>query len=394
MTSDEIKLGYLLLKFLRVNARDRAIHKFNVIGRSRKGEFEFWLQRDVSSSEKQSLIWIWEELKRTRLINATGEDLVNPDDWVLVSPKGLTISEGEFAELFSDKPGDHGRMSERLIDAVTGIFQRGELNNDLGKIENREGSDPPLAFIMIDIDHFKEFNTIHGHPIADKVLRTVAQTVAAVVRGKGESYRYGGDELSVILPNHNLAEAQAVAERIRSEVETARIDSLPGICVTTTVGVASIPDTSENVTSMVADADRVLLEAKSRGRNRVYCASKETSGAPVTQEIEVTLGGDLSPDAIRLIRASESTDGMLISQELGAYGLSAGGEEFLDGTARSAAKWRAILGDLLGRGILEATADIGVYRLSAAGYEIVDKAQALEEASKPTEQQARRTGSV
>jgi len=384
MTSDEIKLGYLLLNFLRVNARDRAVHKFNVIGRSAKGEFEFWLQRDVSSSEKQSLIWIWDELKRTRLINATGEDLVNPDDWVLVSPKGLTISEGEFAELFSDKPRDRG-TSERLIDAVTGIFQRGELNKDLGELENRESSDAPLGFAMIDIDHFKEFNTVHGHPIGDKVLRTVAQTIETVVRGKGEAYRYGGDEFSAILHNHNLAESQAVAERIRNEVERARIDSLPDVRMTVTVGVASIPETSENVPDVVADADRVLLQAKSRGRNRVYSANKETSGAPVTQKIEVTLGGDLSPDAIRLIRASGSTDGMLIFQELGAYGLSAGGEEFLDGTARSAAKWRAILGDLLGRGILEGTADIGVYRLTAAGYEIVDKAQALEEASKPME---------
>jgi diguanylate cyclase (GGDEF)-like protein len=382
MTPDEIKLGYLLLTFLRVNARDRAVHKFNVIGRSTKGEFEFWLQRDVSSPEKQSLIWMWDGLKRTRLISATGEDLVNPDDWVLVSPKGLTISGREFAELFSDKPHDHGTR-EKLIDAVTGIFQRGELNNDLDRIEYRECSDPPLAFVMIDIDHFKEFNTTHGHPTADKVLRTVAQTVAAVVRGKGESYRYGGDEFSVILPNHNLAEAQAVAERVRREVEAAQMDYLPGTRVTITVGVASIPDTSENVPGMVAGADRVLLEAKSRGRNRVHCASKETSGAPVAQKMEVTLGGDLSPDAVRLIRASESTDGMLIHQELGAYGLSAGGEEFLDGTARSAAKWRAILGDLLCRGVFEQTAEIGVYRLSATGYEIADKAQALEEPSKP-----------
>ena len=88
MTADEIKLGFLLLQHLRVATRDRSVHKFNVIGRSTKGEFETSVGRDISTSEKHSLIWLWDELKRARLINATGTDLVNPDDWVVVSPKG------------------------------------------------------------------------------------------------------------------------------------------------------------------------------------------------------------------------------------------------------------------------------------------------------------------
>lgn len=109
MTAEEIKLGFLLLQHLRVATRDRAVHKFNVIGRSTRGEFEICLGRDISPSEKQSLIWIWDELKRARLINATGTDLVNPDDWVVVSPKGMTVSEGDFAAMFRDEPSDAGR---------------------------------------------------------------------------------------------------------------------------------------------------------------------------------------------------------------------------------------------------------------------------------------------
>ena len=94
----------------------------------------------------------------------------------------------------------------------------------------------------------------------------------------------------------------------------------------------------------------------------------------------------LTSDAIRLIRAAASADGMVISQEtLGMDGLSAGNEQFMDGTARSGAKWRAILGELASKGILKATSGTGVYRLSAAGYEIADKARAFEEVSKPTE---------
>lgn len=81
----------------------------------------------------------------------------------------------------------------------------------------------PLSFIMIDLDHFKNFNDTYGHSVGDEVLKATAQVVATVVRGKGEAYRYGGEEISVILPNHALVEAAAVAERIRNEIERVRI---------------------------------------------------------------------------------------------------------------------------------------------------------------------------
>jgi hypothetical protein len=70
MSPDEIKLGYLLLNFLCLSTRDRSVNKFNVIGRSRRGVFEMWLEKDVLP------IWVWDELKRARRINATGTDLV------------------------------------------------------------------------------------------------------------------------------------------------------------------------------------------------------------------------------------------------------------------------------------------------------------------------------
>ena len=115
VTPDEIKLGFLLLQHLRVATPNRPAHKFNVIGRSTSGEFEGSLGRDISSTEKQWLIWIWDELKRARLITPTGTDLVNPDEWVLATPKGLTISESPFAAMFRDQPSDAGK-SERLVD--------------------------------------------------------------------------------------------------------------------------------------------------------------------------------------------------------------------------------------------------------------------------------------
>lgn len=277
VSPDEIKLGYLLLGFLRLSTRDRSVNKFNVIGRSGRGEFEMWLEKDVLPHEKQTLIWVWDELKRARLINATATDLVNPDDWVIVSPKGQTISESDFAAMFTDEPRERIEIG-KLIDAVTGIFQRGELDADLAKIGVQESDDSPVSFVMIDLDHFKAFNDNYGHAAGDEILRAVAQKVAKVVKGKGEAYRYGGEEISVILPNHSLVEANTVAERIRTEIASIRIASLPDCSVTASLGVATFPETSETVETVILDADRAMYEAKHTGRNRVRSAAKEDSG--------------------------------------------------------------------------------------------------------------------
>jgi diguanylate cyclase (GGDEF)-like protein len=293
VTPDEIKLGCRLLEHLRASARNRDVNKFNVIGKSTKGEFEIWLGKDMSPDDKQTLIWIWDELKRARLINATGTDLVNPEDWVRASSRGLTISESEFDALFSEATSEHKRAG-KLIDAVTGILQRAELDVDLAELANQEGDELPVGFLMIDLDHFKAFNDTYGHATGDEVLNKVAQIIARVVQGKGEAYRYGGEEISVILRNHTLAEATAAAERVRNEIESARIDSLPECRVTASLGVAAIPETSEISKDMVADADRALYEAKRTGRNRVCFATKQTSGAPVRHTVTPKLEGDLN----------------------------------------------------------------------------------------------------
>lgn len=268
VSPNEIELGFLLLKFLRLSTRDRSVNKFNVIGRSGRGEFEMWVEKDVPQHEKQTLIWVWDELKRARLINATGTDLVDPDNWVIVSPKGQTISESDFAAMFTDESRERTETG-KLIDAVTGIFQRGELDADLAKIGDRKSDDSPVSFVMIDLDHFKAFNDNYGHAAGDEILKAVAQKIATAVRGKGEVYRYGGEEISVILPNHSLVEATTVGERIRTEIASIRIASLPDCSVTASLGVATIPETSETVETVALDADRAMYEAKHSGRNRV-----------------------------------------------------------------------------------------------------------------------------
>jgi hypothetical protein len=97
---NEGSLKFLLLSHLHEeSSNSRPAHKYNVIGRSGRGMFEQWLGITLRPDEKETLIWAWNELIRRRLITPTGEDLVNPDDWVRVTDKGEAVVKGkEYAE--------------------------------------------------------------------------------------------------------------------------------------------------------------------------------------------------------------------------------------------------------------------------------------------------------
>ena len=97
---NESNLKFLLLKFISEETKQsRPLHKYNVIGKAGQGSFEQWLMKSLRPDEKETLIWAWDELRRLRLISPTGTDLVNPDDWVRITEKGLAAIEGkQYAE--------------------------------------------------------------------------------------------------------------------------------------------------------------------------------------------------------------------------------------------------------------------------------------------------------
>lgn len=127
------------------------------------------------------------------------------------------------------------------IDAVTGLATRASLDADIEPVlsEHRR-REMPLVLAVIDIDLFKSVNDDHGHDVGDIVLRGIAARIQEAVEGKGRAYKYGGEEMVVILPNTTLEEALPVAGRIRSSVETARFEPLTR-AVTISIGIASFP---------------------------------------------------------------------------------------------------------------------------------------------------------
>jgi diguanylate cyclase (GGDEF)-like protein len=132
----------------------------------------------------------------------------------------------------------------------------------------------PLSIIMMDIDHFKNFNDTYGHTCGDLVLINVARIVMQNIRPTDVAARYGGEEFAVILYNTGIAEAEIVAERIRKQVERTAIESDNGfLSVTISLGVTEFkPDIDVDNKSIIERADKALYMSKHAGRNKVTVA--------------------------------------------------------------------------------------------------------------------------
>jgi diguanylate cyclase (GGDEF)-like protein len=158
------------------------------------------------------------------------------------------------------------------IDALTGLYNRRWLDNALARLlEQARKGDQPLCILLLDVDHFKQYNDTQGHPGGDQALVAIGEVLKTTVRVYDFSTRYGGEEFLVILPNTELQEGLVVAERIRQAAEkkaVAAVDgkSLPG--VTLSIGLAMKAQDS-TTQSLVAAADAQLYRAKHEGRNCV-----------------------------------------------------------------------------------------------------------------------------
>jgi len=165
------------------------------------------------------------------------------------------------------------------LDGLTSLANRRKFDACLAAEFNRAVRDSSmLALVMIDVDQFKEYNDIYGHPAGDECLRTISQIIRGLLKNREQSLaaRYGGEELVVLLPGANLAETRVLAEQIRLAIQQRGIahSARPNGVVTVSIGVASsIPVRGMNLPGeLVETADQALYAAKSAGRNRVCSA--------------------------------------------------------------------------------------------------------------------------
>lgn len=169
-------------------------------------------------------------------------------------------------------------MLEQLasIDGLTNLYNRRRLDELLNGEWNRcKRSQEPLSLVMIDIDYFKLFNDTYGHAMGDQCLRDVAWTLKDCLRRPGDIIaRFGGEEFAVLLPNTDAEGAEAMATKLRKEVEMLKIphcsSDVSGV-VTISLGVATVfsafdVDSSEE---LLKAADCALYHSKKNGRNQV-----------------------------------------------------------------------------------------------------------------------------
>lgn len=163
-----------------------------------------------------------------------------------------------------------------LTDGLTGLANRRHFDRTLARDWDRSRRDgTPLAFIMLDLDRFKDFNDRYGHMAGDDCLRAVAAAIGDTVsRGGDFVARFGGEEFVVLLPGTDARGASLIAERVRDAVAQRGIPHAapggPGF-VTLSAGVAAVtPNVGFTSSQSLVDlADEALYEAKHRGRNRV-----------------------------------------------------------------------------------------------------------------------------
>ena len=121
---------------------------------------------------------------------------------------------------------------------------------------------------MLDIDHFKTVNDVHGHLAGDEALRTVASILRDSLRLQDVPGRYGGEEFGVVLPGADVRGAAVTAERIRKRIESAVVVSGSGVRVTVSIGFAALTPQDRDPAGWISRADRALYAAKAAGRNR------------------------------------------------------------------------------------------------------------------------------
>ena len=165
-------------------------------------------------------------------------------------------------------------------DALTGLPNRRAIDATLLRMVAHAGrSVSPMSLLLFDLDHFKQVNDRFGHGVGDEVLAAVGAALRDIVRDGDFAGRYGGEEFIIALPDTGTEGGLVVAEKIRQAVAEIYVPSIDEK-ITTSVGVATLPDDAADASGLVRAADRALYLAKTNGRNRVESVSMGTSREP------------------------------------------------------------------------------------------------------------------
>lgn len=165
---------------------------------------------------------------------------------------------------------------QAFVDPLTGLPNRRRyeqvFTTEISRARRHETS---IALLLLDIDHFKQVNDRHGHPVGDDILEMLSSRLAGVIREGDLLARMGGEEFGILAPETGQEAAMAFAQRCRDAIVGSpfQIDAIgEALSITVSIGVASLDDRRDTQELMYQAADEALYRAKEKGRNRVEAA--------------------------------------------------------------------------------------------------------------------------
>jgi diguanylate cyclase (GGDEF)-like protein len=165
-------------------------------------------------------------------------------------------------------------QEQSIRDALTGLYNRRQMDSSVADIFAKAVRQAlPMSVLLIDIDHFKKLNDVHGHAVGDEALKLLAGLLQDMFRGSDLACRYGGEEFVVLLPGADLQAALSRAEELRKRCEVMKLfihDQ--ALSFTLSIGVAALKDGVGHAEELLKLADDALYNAKNLGRNRVEAA--------------------------------------------------------------------------------------------------------------------------
>jgi diguanylate cyclase (GGDEF)-like protein/PAS domain S-box-containing protein len=216
--------------------------------------------------------WIWVEAQLRTLRDAATNEPIG----IIGALRDISLRKA-----IEDELADANRRLQALVgqDSLTGLANRRTFDEALAKEYGRAKRDAcDVALIMIDVDHFKAFNDLYGHPAGDDCLRRIAKAISRTTRRPTDmAVRYGGEEFAVVLPATDEAGGMTIAQSIRQAVLQLAIEhkgNARGV-VTISAGVAVSRPVASTQTheALLHKADQALYQAKAEGRNAIVLAS-------------------------------------------------------------------------------------------------------------------------
>lgn len=164
---------------------------------------------------------------------------------------------------------------QSIRDGLTGLYNRRYLEECLEReLDRAQRTQQSLGIIMIDVDHFKQFNDTWGHSAGDQVLKEIGQFLRQNLRSSDIACRYGGEELTLVLPETKAEEAYQCAEKLRLGIRELSLEynQKPLPKVTASLGIAMFPEQGTDLETLTKLADAALYQAKQQGRDQVVTA--------------------------------------------------------------------------------------------------------------------------